>query len=213
MTGIKMRQRHCNIITGCIAFCFAAIPVAAQTADSSIRKPGGKAGAPTLITRPPLAPVHMVGDRVQVYYNNWYPATIREVGKGDYRGFYRVAFDGFERQRWVDNDEVKAIPRGSTHPASFLSGTYQCYRRLRPKKAAVVDELYLLPNGDYSMRDDVRVGRYMIGAANHLIWEGGGLDDAESHVDGDGKLHIVRTRHIHWSDKDPKEMHCLAQGM
>lgn len=183
-----------------------SMPVDGQ---ASAPKSKVKAAQPTLIARPPWTPAHKIGDRVQVYYKSWYPATIREVGKGDYRGFYRVAFDEFSRQRWVDNDEIRVIPKGATHPLAFLTGDYKCYRRVRPKQPVLVDELYLNASGDYSMRDDVRPGRVMLGEDGKIIWHGGALDEADAHVDGRGMLHIVRTRHEHFTDSDPKQMECI----
>lgn len=201
-----------KIFCGFLALAIASVPLAAQTGAAATPKSKVKAAEPTLIARPPYVQTFRVGDRVQVYYNSWYPATIREIGKGDYRGFYRVVFDDFQRQRWVDDDELKRIPPGATHKAAFLTGTYKCYRRERPKKAAVIDVLVLEPNGDYHLSDDTRVGRYMLAADDKLIWEGGGLDDADSHIDGTGQLHVVRTRHIHWSDKTPQPLHCVTGG-
>lgn len=185
----------------------AASPVEGQSSS----KPKAKVIEPTMIVRPPYSQPHKIGDRVQVYYKSWYPATIREVGKGDYKGFYRVAFDEFERQRWVDDDEVRTIPKGSTHPLAFLSGTYQCYRSVRPKKAQLVDELFLQTTGDYHMRDDVRPGRIFLTKDNKIVWQGGALDDADAHVDGRGMLHITRSRHEHWSDSDPQQMQCVLK--
>lgn len=186
----------------------ASLPLNGQ---ASTGKSTVKANEPTSIARPPQKPRYKIGERVQVYYKSWYPATIREVGKGDYRGFYRVAFDDFSRQRWVDNDEMRAIPAGATHPLAFLSGNYQCYRHVRPKKAELVDELYLETTGDYSMRDDRRPGRLFLGEDNKLVWQGGALDDADAHVDGKGMLHIVRSRDAHWSATDPREMECVLK--
>nr|MBA2687230.1 hypothetical protein [Gemmatimonadaceae bacterium] len=189
-----------------------AVAATAQLAiGQSTTKPKPKAAQPTLIARPPYAQQYKIGDRVQVYYQNWYPARIREVGKGDYKGFYRVAFDQFERQRWVDDDEMRVIPAGATHPLAFLTGTYGCYRNARPKKPQLVDELYLEANGDYRMRDDVRLGRIFLTKDDKIVWQGGALDDADAHVDGKGMLHIVRTRHEHWADDDPKQMQCILK--
>lgn len=206
---LKMDQMlKAHIAFWCLAGALlSGAPAHAQKA----KKPVTKATEPTMIARPPYALKHKIGDRVQVYYQNWYPATIREVGKGDYKGFYRVAFDDFDRQRWVDDDEIRIIPKGATHPLAFLSGTYQCYRRTRPKKEVLVDELYLEPNGDYHMRDDLRPGRIFLAKNNEIVWQGGALDDADAHVDGQGMLHIVRTRHEHWTDSDPQQMQCVLK--
>lgn len=175
-------------------------------------------GKPIVPSRPASAPVKSVappkpkiGDRVQVYYDKWYPATIREVGKGDYSGFYRVAFTDFQRERWVDADELKPIPGGSNHPGAFLSGDYKCYRRARPSKPQLVDEIYLKPNGDYTMKDNKIKGFYMLAADNKLILQGGGLDDADAHVDGRGQVHVAKSRHIHWGDDEAKQLHCVLQ--
>lgn len=193
-----------------VLVCSLAIAAASPVYSQSSTTKKTKATQPTLIARPPYVQ-HRIGDRVQVYYQSWYPATIREVGKGDYKGFYRVAFDDFERQRWVDDDEIRPIPAGATHPLAFLTGTYQCYRRTRPRKAELVDELYIEPNGDYHMRDDIRVGRIFLAKDDKIVWQGGALDDADAHVDGKGMLHIVRTRHEHWTDDDPKQMQCVLK--
>lgn len=158
-----------------------------------------------------VTPKHKIGDRVQVYYEKWYPAIIREVGKGDYAGFYRVAFTDFQRERWVDDDEVKAIPSGTNHPGAFLSGDYKCYRRSRPSKPQLVDELYLKPNGDYYMKDNKDKGFYMLGNDNKIILQGGGLDDADAHVDGIGQLHVISSRHVHWGDGEPKQLYCVLK--
>ncbi len=201
-----MRKAHL-VFVSLIAVAAAVQPAPAQSSTRAKPKPA----QPTLIARPPYVLKYKLGDRVQVYYKSWYPATIREVGKGDYRGFYRVAFDEFERQRWVDDDEIRPIPAGATHPLAFLSGTYQCYRSARPSKPKLVDVLYLEPNGDYHMRDDLRLGRIFLTKDNKIVWHGGALDDADAHVDGKGMLHIVRTRHEHWADDDPQQMQCIQE--
>lgn len=193
------------------ASLIAMMAVVEPSAGQSSTKPKPKADRPTLIARPPYVQQHRIGDRVQVYYQQWYPATIREIGKGDYKGFYRVAFDQFERQRWVDDGEIRAIPKGSTHPLAYLSGTYRCYRSARPKTPVLVDELQLETNGDYRLKDDIRTGRIFLGKDNKIIWHGGALDEADAHVEGNGMLHIVKSRHEHWADDDPQQMHCVLK--
>ena len=158
-----------------------------------------------------VEPKHKIGDRVQVYYDKWYPATIREVGKGDYAGFYRVAFNDFQRERWVDDDEVKAIPPGTNHPGAFLSGDYKCYRSAKKSKPQLVDELYLKANGDYSMKDNKDKGFYMLANDNKIILQGGGLDDADVHVDGIGQLHVMNSRHVHWGEDEAKQLYCVLK--
>lgn len=166
---------------------------------------------PTASSKIPATQNHKIGDHVQVYYDKWYSATIREVGKGDYAGFYRVAFIDFQRERWVDDGEVRAIPGTSNHPGAFLSGDYKCYRRARPSKPQLVDELYLKANGDYNMKDNADKGFYMLGNDNKLILQGGGLDDADAHVDGAGTLHVTSSRHIHWGENEAKQLYCILK--
>lgn len=187
-------------------FAAVAFPVAADAQGKPITTPRPTTAAKTVVT-----PKHKIGDRVQVYYGKWYQATIREVGKGDYAGFYRVAFNDFQRERWVDDGELRAIPGASNHPGGFLSGDYKCYRRARPSKAQLVDELYLKANGDYTMKDNKDKGFYMLANDNKLILQGGGLDDADAHVDGTGTLHVTSSRHIHWGENEAKQLYCVLK--
>ena len=193
------------ITVAAAAFCAVALTAGAQGKPIRTPPPAARPAAKAVM------PKHKIGDRVQVYYEKWYPATIREVGKGDYAGFYRVAFNDFQRERWVDDDEVKAIPSGTHHPGAFLSGDYKCYRRSRPSKPQLVDELYLKPNGDYSMKDNKDKGFYMLGDDNKIILQGGGLDDADAHVDGVGQLHVTSSRHTHWGDDEAKQLYCVLK--
>lgn len=192
------------------ALVFGAL-VTISAAAQAQGKPIRTAPPPTARTGKPVQPRHKIGDRVQVYYDKWYPATIREVGKGDYAGFYRVSFADFQRERWVDDDEVKAIPAGTNHPGAFLTGDYKCYRRSRPSKPQLVDELFLKPNGDYWMKDNKNKGFYMLGADNKIILQGGGLDDADAHVDGVGQLHVMNSRHVHWGEDEAKQLYCILK--
>lgn len=153
-----------------------------------------------------------VGERVQVYYRNWYPATIKEIGKGDYKGFYRADFDDFTRHRWVDDDEIRDRPAGTKARGSFLAGTYNCYSRKRPKPKVLVDVLHMEEDGEYWTRDYyVRKGRYMLGRDDAIILRGGGMHDARAHVDGRGQIHLIRTGRKVWLARDPKEMFCLQE--
>ena len=170
-----------------------------------------KTAQPAAAARPAATPKYKIGDRIQVYYDKWYSATIREVGKGDYAGFYRVAFNDFQRERWVDDDEVRPIPGASNHPGAFLSGTYNCYRSVKRTKPQLVDELYLRSNGDYSMKDNTTKGFYMLANDNKIIMQGGGLDNADAHVDGSGMVHITSSRHIHWGENEAKQLYCTLK--
>lgn len=153
-----------------------------------------------------------VGERVQVYYRNWYPATIMEIGKGDYRGFYRVDFDDFDRHRWVDADEMKDRPPGTKAKGAFLAGVYNCYSRKRPKPKVLVDVLHMEEDGEYWTRDYyVRKGRYILGRDDAIILRGGGMHDAKAHMDETGQIHLIRTGRKVWLARDPKEMFCVEE--
>ncbi len=189
----------------CCGIVLSSVPVFAD--GQAKPTPGSR----PITTAKSGGPNHKIGDRVQVYYDKWYQATIREVGKGDYAGFYRVAFNDFQRERWVDDGELRAIPGASNHPGAFLSGDYKCYRRARPSKPQLVDELYLKANGDYWMKDNTDKGFYMLASDNKIILQGGGLDDANAHVDGAGILHVTSSRHVHWGENEAKQLYCILK--